>query len=68
MPGADAYELANVITPAGTTITIAADGATGEDRVTLSPPFRFAYASPTQRVFLVDGPGDLFVRRRRRER
>jgi MSHA biogenesis protein MshO len=56
VPGADAYELANVITPAGTTITIAADGATGEDRVTLSPPFRFAYASPTQRVFLVDGP------------
>jgi MSHA biogenesis protein MshO len=54
--GADAYELANVITPAGTTITIAADGATGEDRVTLAPAFRFAYASPTQRVFLVDGP------------
>ena len=56
VPGADAYELANVITPAGTTITIAADGATGEDRVTLTPPFRFAYASPTQRVFLVEGP------------
>jgi MSHA biogenesis protein MshO len=56
VPGADAYELANVITPAGTTITIAADGATGEDRVTLSPAFRFAYPSPTQRVFLVDGP------------
>jgi MSHA biogenesis protein MshO len=54
--GADAYELANVITPAGTTITIAADGATGEDRVTLAPAFRFAYASPTQRLFLVDGP------------
>jgi MSHA biogenesis protein MshO len=56
VPGADAYELANVITPAGTTITIAADGATGEDRITLSPAFRFAYGSPTQRVFLVDGP------------
>jgi MSHA biogenesis protein MshO len=56
VPGADAYELANVITPAGTTITIDADGATGEDRVTLTPSFRFAYASPTQRVFLVDGP------------
>lgn len=54
--GADAYELANVITPPGTTITIAADGATGEDRVTLAPAFRFAYPSPTQRVFLVDGP------------
>ena len=56
VPGADAYELANVITPPGTTITIDADGATGEDRVTMSPPFRFAYGSPTQRVYLVDGP------------
>jgi MSHA biogenesis protein MshO len=56
VPGVDAYELANVITPAGTTITIDADGATGEDRVTLAPAFRFAYGSPTQRVFLVDGP------------
>jgi len=55
VPGADAYELANVITPPGTTIGVAADGATGEDRVTLSPAFRFAYDSPTQRVFLVDG-------------
>ncbi len=56
VPGADAYELSNVITPAGTAITIAADAATGEDRVTLTPPFRFAYESPTQRVFLVEGP------------
>jgi MSHA biogenesis protein MshO len=54
--GADAYELANVITPAGTQIGVAVDGATGEDRVTLSPAFRFTYGSPTQRVFLVDGP------------
>ena len=56
VPGADAYELGNVITPAGTQIGIAADGATGEDRVTLSPAFKFAYGSPTQRVFLLDGP------------
>jgi MSHA biogenesis protein MshO len=56
VPGADAYELANVVTPPGTTITISADGATGEDRVTLTPAFRFAYPSPTQRVFLVEGP------------
>ncbi len=56
VPGADAYALADVITPPGSTITIAADGATGEDRVTVTPAFRFAYASPTQRVFLVDGP------------
>jgi MSHA biogenesis protein MshO len=56
VPGADAYALANVITPDGTTIDILADGATGEDRVTLDTPFRFAYPSPTQRIFLVDGP------------
>ncbi|MEM6512210.1 MAG: type II secretion system protein [Pseudomonadota bacterium] len=56
VPGADAYELANVITPDGTQITIAADGASGEDRVTLSPAFRFTYESPSQRIFLVDGP------------
>jgi MSHA biogenesis protein MshO len=56
VPNADAYELANVITPAGTRIDVAADGASGEDRVDLTPPFRFAYGSPTQRVFLVDGP------------
>jgi MSHA biogenesis protein MshO len=56
VPGADAYALANVITPAGTTIVIAADGTTGEDRVTLTPAFKFAYPSPTQRVFLVDTP------------
>jgi MSHA biogenesis protein MshO len=54
--GADAFELANVITPAGTTIAISADGSTGEDRVTLTPAFRFTFASPTQRVFLVDSP------------
>ena len=56
VPGADAYELANVITPVNTTINVSVDGATGEDRVTLAPAFRFAYPSPTQRVFLVDGP------------
>jgi MSHA biogenesis protein MshO len=56
VPGADAYELANVITPAGTQITIDVDGATGEDRVTLAPPFRFAHDSPTRRAYLVDGP------------
>jgi MSHA biogenesis protein MshO len=56
VPGADAYELTNVITPANTTIAVSVDGATGEDRVTLAPAFRFAYPSPTQRVFLVDGP------------
>jgi MSHA biogenesis protein MshO len=56
VPGANAYELANVITPPGMTISIAADTTPGEDRVTLSAPFRFAYESPTQRLFLVEGP------------
>ncbi len=56
VPGANAYELANVITPAGMTISIAADATPGEDRISLSAPFRFAYESPTQRVFLVEGP------------
>jgi MSHA biogenesis protein MshO len=53
--GADAYELANVITPAGTSITID-DGIAGEDRITLSPSMQFAYGSPGRRVFLVSGP------------
>lgn len=54
--GADAYELANVITPPGTRIDIVADSIANEDHVTLTPPFRFAYASPAQRLFLVSGP------------
>jgi MSHA biogenesis protein MshO len=56
VPGADAYELANVMTPTGTEILISVDGSSGEDRVSLTPAFRFAYGSPTQRVFLVEGP------------
>ena len=44
------------MTPAGTQIDISADAFPGEDRVSLSPAFRFAFGSPTQRVFLVDGP------------
>lgn len=55
LPGADAYESANVITPAGMNLTIQ-DGPAGEDRITLASPFRFAYASPANRVFLVTGP------------
>jgi MSHA biogenesis protein MshO len=54
--GADAYELANVMTPAGTQIDIAADAFPGEDRVNLAPAFKFAFGSPAQRVFLVNGP------------
>ncbi len=56
VPGANAYEMANVITPAGTTISIAAGSAANENLVTLSPAFRFAYGSPGRRVYLVSGP------------
>jgi MSHA biogenesis protein MshO len=56
VPGADAYEAANVITPPGTRIVIQDGTELGTDRVTLSPAFRFAYKSPGQRVFLVEGP------------
>jgi MSHA biogenesis protein MshO len=54
--GANAYELVNVITPAGTRIDIDADSLPGEDRVTLAPAFDFAYQSPRQRMFLIEGP------------
>lgn len=56
VPGASGYELANVITPPGTQINIDSDTIAGEDNVTLSPAFRFAYGSPAQRIFLLDGP------------
>lgn len=56
VPGADAYGLANVITPPGTQIDIDADAIPDEDSVTLSPAFRFAFGSPAQRLFLIDGP------------
>lgn len=54
--GADAWELLNVITPPGTRIDIANDTLAGEDHVTITPAFRFAYPSPRQRVYLVAGP------------
>lgn len=56
VPGANAYELVNVITPPGTQINIDTDAIAGEDNVTLSPAFQFAYGSPARRIFLVDGP------------
>jgi MSHA biogenesis protein MshO len=56
VPGADAYELANVITPPGTRIDIDADSVADEDNIRLTPAFHFAYASPGQRVYLVDQP------------
>jgi len=54
--GANAYELSNVITPAGTQIDIDAAAEVGEDNVQLSPSFQFAYPSPRQRIYLVDTP------------
>ena len=56
VPGADAYQMANVITPAGTTISISAGATANQNLVTLSPAFEFAFGSPGQRVFLVSGP------------
>lgn len=55
--GADAYSLDPVITPAGN-ITIGNDAAPAnpnEQTITLSSGHQFAYESPRQRVFLVDG-------------
>jgi MSHA biogenesis protein MshO len=56
VPGANAYNLANVITPPGTTITIAAGAAPNQNFVTLAPAFQFSYGSPEKRVYLVSGP------------
>ncbi len=54
--GADAYELANVITPAGTQIDIDDAAEAGEDNIVLTPGFQFTYPSPRQRVYLIDTP------------
>jgi MSHA biogenesis protein MshO len=56
VPGANAYQMANVITPAGTTITIAPGAAANQNLVTLNPAFQFAFGSPGKRVYLVSGP------------
>jgi hypothetical protein len=53
VPGANAYQMTNVITPAGTTITVSAGAASNQNLVTLNPPFQFAYGSPEKRVYLV---------------
>jgi MSHA biogenesis protein MshO len=59
LAGANAYAPpdasgANVITPAGTGISIADNG--DEDHVTLDAAFRFSFTSPQQRIYLVDTP------------
>ena len=56
VPGANAYQMTNVITPAGTTITVSAGATLNQNLVTLNPPFQFAYGSPEKRVYLVSGP------------
>jgi len=56
VPGANAYQMANVITPAGTAITITAGSTANQNLVTLNPGFQFAYGSPGKRVYLVSGP------------
>jgi MSHA biogenesis protein MshO len=54
--GANAWDMANVITPAGTRIDIAAGATANENLVTLTPAYQFAWGSPNKRVFLVEGP------------
>jgi MSHA biogenesis protein MshO len=56
VPGANAYALANVMTPAGTTITITAGATANAQLVTLNPAFQFSFGSPGKRVYLVSGP------------
>ncbi|MGD0504504.1 MAG: prepilin-type N-terminal cleavage/methylation domain-containing protein [Steroidobacteraceae bacterium] len=56
VPGANAYQMTNVITPVGTTITVSAGATSNQNLVTLNPPFQFAYGSPEKRVYLVSGP------------
>jgi MSHA biogenesis protein MshO len=54
--GANAYAMANVITPAGTTITISTGATANAQLVTMSPSFQFSLGSPGKRVYLVSGP------------
>lgn len=71
VPGANAYAGpspgptppagSNVITPAGTTITLSMPSACpgsqpNEAHVHLSPAFQFSFQSPAQRLFIVDTP------------
>ncbi|MBS0375731.1 MAG: pilus assembly protein MshO [Proteobacteria bacterium] len=56
VPGASAYEMANVITPAGTTIQVSAGAAANQQLVTLAPAFKFSWSSPGRRLYLVSGP------------
>jgi MSHA biogenesis protein MshO len=54
--GANAYAMSNVITPAGTSISITAGSTANQNLVTLNPGFQFSYGSPGKRVYLASGP------------
>jgi len=54
--GANAYDMSNVITPSGTTITVSAGASANQNLVTLSPAFQFTQGSPGKRVYIVSGP------------
>ena len=56
VPGADAYSTSNVITPAGTTITLSAGATANANLVTMSPGFQFRWGSPNKRIYLLSGP------------
>jgi MSHA biogenesis protein MshO len=56
VPGADAYEMSNVITPPGTVISVAVGAATNANLVTMTPGVRFSWGSPNKRVYLLSGP------------
>lgn len=56
VPGADAYASSNVITPAGTTITVSVGASANANLVTMNPGFRFNWGSPNKRVYLISGP------------
>ena len=53
--GANAYDLAHVITPPTSSIDIS-NSTPGQSLITITPGFRFSYESPANRVFLVSGP------------
>ncbi len=56
-PANDAYRLTGVVTPVGTTITLANGPASGEVNVGLTPSFTFRGGdSQTHSVFVVSGP------------
>ena len=56
VPGADAYTGANVITPAGATITVSAGATANANLVTMNPGFQFSWGSPNKRIYLLSGP------------